>query len=32
LGGFIGGVLGSLARWQMNEEKYNKLTNNDLKG
>jgi len=28
LGGFIGGVVGSLARWSSNEEKYNHLVNN----
>lgn len=27
-GGFLGGVIVSLARWDMNQEKYNRLINN----
>lgn len=30
LGGFIGGVIGANLRWMWNEEKYNKLENNNL--
>ncbi|HOM42841.1 MAG TPA: hypothetical protein PK481_04835, partial [Bacillota bacterium] len=27
IGGFVGGVIGAFVRWDMNEEKYNRLIN-----
>ncbi|WP_407311492.1 hypothetical protein [Desulfosporosinus sp. SB140] len=29
VGGFIGGMIGSLERWSSNEEKYDRLINNN---